>query len=1110
MTAALPEDPAQLRVLCKPSLYARKPTWAEVALADVPAMVAGWDPQAFATGQVALWLSPRADTAQGRAYMPWLDVESPDAHGDVAANIETAQGLLLRLAEAGLNLGLEVILTGNGFRFCWPFAVEPELAAPFMAMIRDKARWPGIDAGPQTSGVPLALAGYRGHRSQGGKGDLHFARLEDPSELLTLTEKQYSDMVKGPADLAACQTPVGVLRPTSWTPPAWRAVLAEYQRDLALRRHVVKIRFPARPEGPRRVSWAAIEDHLAARGVRILRELEADGRPVRLLSECPSCGRKHKAWLTAGATLKCWSSSCEAGQYATGLDGVPFRQGLRLAAWAPALTPSEDMVEPERHETPGETMTVDQARLAIREALAGDDDVIIRAAAGTGKSFAALAYALAEAEKGRLVLFSSPETALAVELETKAVEMAGRLELAAPILRFEGRNKANCARVDECNDLAARGFSPSLLVCPRCTGRDSCAYRAQFEQLKAMKTGVVFCAHAATPAVVGKIGKRLAAWLVDETCLDTFMRSMVVPDGSMRGLRVKLVGKAEDVLRKTAAAAEKIHDHIPEKGSHQGRLYGGDLLPPGDWAHTGLLWESAGITAEERETLAGDLAYFDQHEDEKPSTWQKRLLKEKVDPAALTWWRVALAEAPGRAYVHVIRHAKNQISYRAQIIATPPATCRVINLDATGSAAEMAALFGREFRVVDARVSPPAGSRFVHLNVAMGKCKTAGAEDKLLEKYLGRAISYLRPGDKKVLLATHFDAEERLLAMARRLDPGRHWDSMHHWSGRGRNAWADFDAQVVLGTPTPRRSALLDREMTLFDGDQAARDEWFTGLSYRDLVQTTARTRPVLQARTIVVVGRHWPGESLGAPSFIVDARRKGGAAEAEEEAYRRLLALGREFGLVFSELAAVAGIFEAHDKDGLAEWEERIRPLAYGETPLEFAPTLIKSVLIRVRSNSEGVLEPVLLGHRGHSWPRLLARLADELGLPELTYRPGHRGRPQAALGSLPAVRRFCETNDLPFDAALWAGIEEKPVMEDTTPEAAPGRRLTAAELIEWPPIHTPPADWVDPGHDPDWNPWRMAAAAEFSDYGKDPELERVFYAWERREAALAAMAVA
>lgn len=1025
---SLPHDPAQLHVLYKPGLFARKPAWRSVRLADVPAMVAGWNPQAFATGQVGLWLSARSETAQGMVYLPLLDVEDPDHHGDLRANIRTAQALFMRLSEAGLDDGLVLLLSGRGTRFVWPFAIEPELGPAFLAMIRDAARWPGIDDGPQKSGMPLGLAGYRGHRSQGGKGDVHFHMLPEAADLLSLTEKQYSDMVAGPADLAECQRLVRALQPKTWTPPAWRSILDEYRRDLELRRHVVKVRLPARPEGPRRVSWPAVEDHLDSLGIRITREIEAEGgHRVKLLSTCPCCGKKGKAYLAASGRLKCFSTSCAAGEFATGLDGKAWRKGLSLREWA-GLGPDQadaDQVEPERQAPPrGEAMSVEAARQAIREALAGDDPaLLLKIPAGVGKSHAALEHALDVAQDG-VVLVTVPTTALAEELAAKARQMAEDKGLDRDVRQYRGRSKETCDQADYCATVASFGYSPSLLVCGKCLSRDDCPH---FHQLDGLGSGVVVAAHASAPYVVPKIKGRLREWIVDESPLRDLFRHEVVYQGSFTALKSRLVGHAETALTKIEATAEKLLAAIPAQGGGQGRLYV-TTPPPGDWEATLDLWEAAGITEAEREALSDQLAVYDQLHGEKPGAWQRRLWAEKLDLALLNWLWLGLGEkGQGSAYVRCLPHPTTPITYRALRNQAPalPETVRLVALDATGDERELEALFSRPFRVVDAAVELPPARR-VWLRQALGKWKTGRLLDDQakLEALFRKALANLRPQDRRVLLVTHLDAEDALLELAKREDPSREWSSTHYWASRGLDCWRDCDAVVAFGTPTANRAGLLDLELALFGADQAARDKWFASLGPRDLTQAVNRVRPVLSPKSIVIVGREWPTESLSAPCFTLDSRRQGGAAEAVEMAYQRLLPLAEKYGLMFTELAALAGVFRAEDKAGLADWIERVQPWTGGETPPAIVPTLIREVVIRVGTMGE-VLSPIAFNRRG-DWSQLMARLADATGLPDLTYNPRNAhggGRGQAALGFLVAVRRFCASLGVEYDPSLWDG---------------------------------------------------------------------------------------
>ena len=72
------------------------------------------------------------------------------------------------------------------------------------------------------------------------------------------------------------------------------------------------------------------------------------------------------------------------------------------------------------------------------------------------------------------------------------------------------------------------------------------------------------------------------------------------------------------------------------------------------------------------------------------------------------------------------------------------------------------------------------------------------------------------------------------------------------------------------------------------------------------------------------------------------------------------------------------------------------------------------------------------------------MARLADELGLPELQYIPG-RGRPHAAVGYLPTVLNFCKSYSLPFDASLWSGQEFPTITYRIAPEPEEDPEITA-----------------------------------------------------------------
>lgn len=164
---------------------------------------------------------------------------------------------------------------------------------------------------------------------------------------------------------------------------------------------------------------------------------------------------------------------------------------------------------------------------------------------------------------------------------------------------------------------------------------------------------------------------------------------------------------------------------------------------------------------------------------------------------------------------------------------------------------------------------------------------------------------------------------------------------------------------------------------------------------------------------------------------------------------------MAKKFGIMFHDLAASAGIFLSEDRAGLADWEDRWRPIYQGKTPLPFVLTQIRSLLIRVRTNSDP-LSPIIINRR--SWSALLSRLGVELGLPALIYWPTSgfsAGRGQAALGFLSTVRDFCASHGLTWNPDLWAGTESAPIRTITyriapEPEEDPALAAEREEILK------------------------------------------------------------
>lgn len=1040
LAGKIPADPRRLVVQVKNTLYAKKDRWHRIQVGRVAEDMARWAPGAFEDGRLALWVTPYAETPEGRALFLWVDIDPLGAeHSDLEAAIDTALALLMALAEAGLDEGLVVLLSGQGFRFCWPIAIEPHRVPALMALIRDAGRFPGIDPSP-FSGPPLGLLGYRGSTHQGAKGDIHFHRLPHPSDLVTLEPADYRDMVAGPADLDAAVQIMDAITPRIWTPPAWQAVLAPYEREVAQRRNILREPFQMPRKSNRTVDLEAIDEFLADNGITH-HSVETEHGRVELLSECPLCMAEDKSWFNpATGKLKCFRNSCDAGALETGSNGVDYRPGVPLRDWCPDAV--IEVVDDEIPATnPAASTTLAEARQLTKAALRADDPaVLIRVAAGAGKTTAAVDAALDRGREG-LVLITSPSTKLAEEIFEKAQEMAASTDRDGVEIRmYRGRNAKTCKQYKRCEEVAKKGFLPGVLVCPSCNFLKVCQHR---RQMKGLKKGILVAAHAAAPTIFSSVGHKVDTWIVDEDALKTFLRLESVTSGEMQGIAANISGVVTEsdhfdeqpispaaVLHKIEDAARRLLALVPKNGREQGRLYACEC-PPGEWAHTTSLREAAEISDAEWAALKAAVessftpTVRSDGRRESMLTFAKRLEAMGVNMLAVEWLRAALDGRGG--YVCCKPDPTSPITYCWLRNSAPTPEdfggFRVVALDATGDPAELKALFGREFKVVDAAVTPPPGRR-VWIQRALGKVKAKGKAEndpRYLVDRLKEAAAHLAAADKKVLIVTHMAVEAAVLEAARKLFPKRTWDATHHGNARGLNAWEHFDAVIALGHLTPPRPAVHDLELAVFGADKAARDQWYSDLGRRDLIQSTARVRPVLTGRTVIVSASIWPWESLGAPTTTIDGRRRGGTKSKTEEAYGRLLPLAKEHGLVFSEMAEVVGVFIEGNEARAAEWVA-----GHGErgSGSELWSTVINN---RALLQSTTITPPSAAALNRRTWVSLIGRIAEELSLPSLLYHSAAgAGRPQPAAGTLAAARRFSLACGRAFDPKLWRGVED------------------------------------------------------------------------------------
>ena len=167
--------------------------------------------------------------------------------------------------------------------------------------------------------------------------------------------------------------------PRSYAPKRWVDLFEEFQARERLKDSIFVPNYAFPQRGSNKEAWGQINDYLEGIGITKT-EVGAEGRRVFRLSICPVCERKG-GYLTKPGRLKCWHTSCVAGER----DNNDKILGLTPAEWVPDF---EDFDE-EIYTGDGsqEKISIIDVRKKIAQALGRDDDVLIVADPGTGKTY---------------------------------------------------------------------------------------------------------------------------------------------------------------------------------------------------------------------------------------------------------------------------------------------------------------------------------------------------------------------------------------------------------------------------------------------------------------------------------------------------------------------------------------------------------------------------------------------------------------------------------------------------------------------------------------------------------------------------------------------------
>lgn len=901
------------KIKYKYAMKQQKKNWKDISPDQVKSEVVAFTPQLFESGQLACYLHARIYiTAKLFSYWACLDVESKTDHSNIKANIQAAQDLLYFLSEHALMDGLSIFMSGSGFRFCWPFMVDLDLKRAFISWIKSMDM---IDSGVQTGDRFFRVFGYRGHRSQDtNPRDIHVHKLDSAGDLLNLDVDTYRQMVSGKPNHTISLSWLESILPTQDMPQEWRNFLNGWSVFQRLQDSIFTPAFPTTSSFDNTGTIEQAQAYLDSMGITYTEQISHDTTVLKL-SKCPCCDRPG-AWVILSGWLKCFHTSCDAGQ--TG--GEYGIEGISPAKWIPGFKHVETVAETVKSCT---YQTKEEIWETTPEKLLAQGNKLLDFTPGTGKTHTTIkTFALLlDTQK---IAYCSPTNYLNDEIKDAAKTYAPP---GANIIRIKARaarvhkddDRTMCERWEEVKPAAELGYYVSLLYCYNCEKSSSCPYQKQLVEMKQMETGMIILSHKKAAGFdFDKIGTDVL--IVDENPLDTFfekkskgwpfIKEMVRPH--QHG---EFTDKIDATLQKAADIKPPDGDDISQSTI---RLYTCDLPEGHPYAEIPTLWELAGINASEVNWFYSYVsARYEQFADETEPQWQRRLFKDKINFNTV---KILIAMANGsNCYINIKLKDKSKDqanisnSKRFRVVTTdrdlPVFTKKTIVLDGTGDLSETEALFRMPFDLITGKLEIKAQKTLIRRGLGKLKCqKIKKNKPAFLKKLLTEAIQHVRPQDQKILLATHMFLESHLLQICQELMPDREWGSIHFYGNRGINAFEYFDAIICFGQPGTNQPENLDAAMMLYDTPEDRR-KWYDRKCDNEAVQTIHRIRPVNGHKNIILMNRKWLPE-LGPLSCEIDTRKGSDKVEhLTQKVYKIMERFYKIHGFITIEILYALGI---------------------------------------------------------------------------------------------------------------------------------------------------------------------------------------------------------
>ncbi len=987
----------QGKLVIKMSFWTPKANWVEIPLNGLVDFVCAMDTGDLENGEIGLHIQPYVYYYQTPLYITTFDVEDPgEHHRSIQANIDVAQRLFYQFGILGIDEDLVISLTGNGFRFTLPWVIPYRYTKAFLEMINDKPRFPGIDKGPQTgSNKFVRTLAYRGNTKQVKTAeDTHVHFLDNPGDILSLDERRYKELVAGRPDPENYAGVIPKIIPKGFPSEAFISILQEY--DLAVKlKSTIAMPTPPKIRKNREVQWNRIYEFLLEIGTDH-EAFEWENGEIIKLDTCPTCGEsKGNPFITPYGTLKCFRSSCSAGQ----------GEGLKPYQWVEGYEESTGEDTLYTGEIP--SLTLEEARQknkeSIQQALETGDNICIFTSPGVGKTHEALIQAV-PASFDRSTLYTAPTRQLANEAFEKIDAIVKSRDLDLNIMLLSGRDEENCNAIDDVNAAAAMGYTPAYIVCSRCDHKKDCLYQKQFPELQ--KMDIICTTHDVARCHENRINPDL--WIIDENPLNQFFMIKTVPQSAMDKMRELESGDVSplfEAIKKVGyEAASQLDEH------QQARFYSMEK-PPGKWEDAPIL-ESISPEIEkffENDLLPTGFSLYHRYDPDNEFSWEHSVHKQNLNLNAIRFWdTLAAREGSSLNYVSVtVSKDGTNINYTTTGLCIPRfEDCQIIHLDGTMYEPEVQAILP-EFKIVDAQAGL-SETKKIFVKSARGKTKMGRLSYTKKKADIEYLVSLLPEETEKVLFITHEIVKREVGNALDAIEKDFEFAIIHFWGPRGINEYEDFDACIAYGTPTVNAGGVEDHAMALFE-DEEEMSQWKNSLGRRDLAQAIHRIRPVKGGKTIIIMGTIWPTEYLGYHDEQIDRMRK---ANNYSEALDRLKSFADQYGFMDKSIAMILGVATRSDKQALHDTHEMIIRGEGGSS--EFAFTLIDTN--KSECKFQGTPPSIYLAD-GKAWKKLIDDLHSATGLPYMQCKLKGPGKKSIALGTAERVRAFCELAGTRFD---------------------------------------------------------------------------------------------